>query len=274
MAYLDLHLLAQFLVKRRQRLVHEQDARFENDRARQRNALLLAAGKLIDLPIAETAELDDVEGSAHALLGLSPGNPAQLQRIGKVAGHRHVREQGIILEHHAEVALVGRRQRDIGVPEDDLAGIGPYEPGKDHQKGRLAGTRWTEQRQEFAACYIDADIIERFESAVGLCDIANRDRQRDLTHAASGRFEDHPSPKCIFDSKAATTDNPSCGGRNSDYYSCRNASKRLTISSVFFTHQSTDKTKPFLIFSGEFGSSAIFSFEIRPVSNALVFAGA
>ena len=61
MAHLDLHLLAQLLVEGRQRLVHQQDARLEDDGAGQRHALPLAAGQLVHLALAEPRELDHVE---------------------------------------------------------------------------------------------------------------------------------------------------------------------------------------------------------------------
>ena len=43
---LDLHVLAQLLVERAERLVHQHQLRLEHQRARQRHALLLAAGEL------------------------------------------------------------------------------------------------------------------------------------------------------------------------------------------------------------------------------------
>ena len=43
---LELHLLAQLLVERAERFVHQHDLRLEHQRARQGDALLLAAGEL------------------------------------------------------------------------------------------------------------------------------------------------------------------------------------------------------------------------------------
>ena len=60
-AQLDLHVLAQLLVERRQRLVHQHDARLEHDGARERHALALAARQLVDAPLAVAAELDQLE---------------------------------------------------------------------------------------------------------------------------------------------------------------------------------------------------------------------
>ena len=53
LADLELHLLAQLLVQSAQRLVHEDQLRLEHQRARHRDALLLAAGELGGSPFSE-----------------------------------------------------------------------------------------------------------------------------------------------------------------------------------------------------------------------------
>ncbi len=70
MLRLDLHLLAQILVERRQRLVHQQHARPVDDGARDRDALLLAARQLRGLAFAEAVEPDRCERGARLLLAL------------------------------------------------------------------------------------------------------------------------------------------------------------------------------------------------------------
>jgi len=66
----DLHLLAQILVERRQRLVHEQETRFEDDGARQRHALTLAARELRRPARGEVGKLDLVQGLGDPGRGL------------------------------------------------------------------------------------------------------------------------------------------------------------------------------------------------------------
>jgi hypothetical protein len=107
-ANLDLHFLSELLVERRQGLVHEQDARLEDDGAGERDALALTARELVDVAGTELAELDELEHLLHAIGDFRLADPAQPQGIADVAGDRHVREEGIVLEHHADVALVGR----------------------------------------------------------------------------------------------------------------------------------------------------------------------
>ena len=161
-AHLDSHLLAQFFVERRERLVHQQ-----------------APGKLMDLSIAEPRELHQVEGAAHALLDLSAGKTAQLQGVGEVARHGHVGKEGIVLEDHADVALVGWRQRDVPVAEPDLAAIRTDETGEHHQERGLARARRPKQCDELAAGDLEADVVKRLCASIRLGDVSDRDRQSD-----------------------------------------------------------------------------------------------
>ena len=79
-------------------------------RAGQRHALLLAAGQLVRIAVAEMRQLDQLAASRRRARR-SPlcGTLRDLQAEGDVLRDRHVREQRIGLEHHADVALVRRR---------------------------------------------------------------------------------------------------------------------------------------------------------------------
>ena len=69
-ADLELHLLAQLLVERAERLVHQHQLGLEHERARHRDALLLAAGELRRPAAAEAAELHHVERALDARVDL------------------------------------------------------------------------------------------------------------------------------------------------------------------------------------------------------------
>ena len=56
-AHLEAHLLAQVGVEIGQRLVEQQRLRLDDQRARQRDALLLAAGQFAGIAVGERAEL-------------------------------------------------------------------------------------------------------------------------------------------------------------------------------------------------------------------------
>ena len=105
---LDLHLLAQLEVQRAERLVEQQHPRAVDDRARQRDALALAADELRRLARA-------VAGEAT----ISSASPARVRRsalstlrirspYSTFSCDGHVREQRVVLEDRVDVARVGR----------------------------------------------------------------------------------------------------------------------------------------------------------------------
>src|SRR6185312_7063028 len=178
LADLDLHRLAELLVERRQRLVHQHDRRLEHDGARERDALALAAGQFVDAARTVATELDGVERGLNAPCDLGRRHAAQLQRKRDVARDVHVREERVALEHEAYVALVGCEAHDLALAEAHAADVRPDEPGQDHQERRLAGAGGSEQRQELAAADIEVDGVERARAVVRLRHPADRDRDR------------------------------------------------------------------------------------------------
>jgi len=69
------------------------------------------------------------------------------QSVGHVVEHRLVVvEQRVVLEHHADVALVGRHGGDVVVVEEDAARVGFIEAGDATQQRRLAaGSKGSQQ---------------------------------------------------------------------------------------------------------------------------------
>ena len=70
---LDLHLLAQLQVERAQRLVEQEHTRAHDERARQRDALLLAARELARPARLEPAQLHELERLACKPIALALG---------------------------------------------------------------------------------------------------------------------------------------------------------------------------------------------------------
>ena len=58
---LQLHVLAELEVERAERLVEQEHARMVDERAPERDALLLAAGELLRLALREPGEPDELE---------------------------------------------------------------------------------------------------------------------------------------------------------------------------------------------------------------------
>ena len=95
-------------VQRRQRLVEEQQRRRRRERARERHALLLAAGELRGIAVLVRRQMDEVEQLVHPRRNPRAIDLSCLQAVGDVAGDRQVREQRIRLEDDAVVPLTRR----------------------------------------------------------------------------------------------------------------------------------------------------------------------
>ena len=75
----------------------------------------------------------------------------------------HVREQRVVLEHHAEAALFRRQRIDAHLVEPDAAARELHEPGDAVERGRLAAAGRPEQADEFAALDRQRKLVERVE---------------------------------------------------------------------------------------------------------------
>ena len=102
------HLDAELGVEIRQRFVEQQHARADDDRAGERDALLLAAGELAGELLLVSGETDLRQHVADALPDLGGGEIAHAQPVRDILEDRQMREQRIVLEHEADVALVRR----------------------------------------------------------------------------------------------------------------------------------------------------------------------
>ncbi len=98
---------AQLGVEIRQRLVHEDQRRLDDDGAGDGHALLLAAGELSGQLVLLAGELHEPERMRHARRAVGGRDAAHPQAEADVLGDGHVRKQRVVLEHHAEAALFG-----------------------------------------------------------------------------------------------------------------------------------------------------------------------
>ncbi|MCY1305838.1 hypothetical protein D9M70_556640 [compost metagenome] len=117
---LDLHLLAQFRIERRKRLVEQEHVRIGRQRPHQGHALALSPGELSGHPLGMVLERDKGEKLGDPFVDRRMLHPLQFQAEGDVAADRQVREKRVVLEDDIDVALVGRQVRDWLAFEIDL----------------------------------------------------------------------------------------------------------------------------------------------------------
>jgi hypothetical protein len=127
---LHLHLLAEFQVERPERLVEQQHHGAVDDRPGQRDALSLAPRQFARLSRLETREADHLKRLHAAAGALRAGHLADPHPVLDVLGHGHVREQGVVLEHGVDLAVVWRQSADVSPRELDQARVGLLEASR------------------------------------------------------------------------------------------------------------------------------------------------
>ena len=92
LAQFDLHLLAQLGVQIRQRLVEQEHARPDYQRASERHALLLAAGHAARMTLLIARKSDNRERCTDALRTLGARHPPHLEAEGDIFRGGHMWE--------------------------------------------------------------------------------------------------------------------------------------------------------------------------------------
>ena len=173
-----LRAFAEIPVQRRHRLVEEQQQRLLDERPRQRDALLLAAGQLVRLAAREGAELDLREHGGDALLDLGARDRLLAQTERHVVEHGEMREERVGLEHHVDRSPVRRHVGHVAAVQEDAPRVGGSQPGNEAQQRGLAATRVAEQAEVFAAADVERDAAHRLDAGEGLRDIVEAQNRR------------------------------------------------------------------------------------------------
>ena len=96
--------------------------------------LLLATRHFPQITTGKVLQLDQRQHPLDAFCRLSPWRAARFKPIGDVLGSRHVREQGIVLEHDADSALVRWQTGQVSATDGDSPGVLPDETTDSAQK--------------------------------------------------------------------------------------------------------------------------------------------
>ena len=109
----------------------------------------------------------------HPLVDLLLRALADAQAEGDVVPHRHVLEGGVVLEHEADAAVLGRHARSRPRPGSRPAGVGLLEARDHSQQRRLAAAARPEQRGQRAVGHLDRDVVEGDEVPELLAGVLN-----------------------------------------------------------------------------------------------------
>ena len=184
-AQFELHRLAQLAVERPQRLVHQQHVGLDDEGPGERHALLLSTGKLLHRATGIAVELDERKRRRDAPGDLGPRGAADFEAVADIPGDVEMREEGIVLEHHANVAAPCRQRRDIARADEDSAALRLEIAGDEVEQRRFARPRRAEQGQELAGMDIEIRRQQRRDAAIALADRGEPQGTATVAHGVS-----------------------------------------------------------------------------------------
>ena len=141
----------------------------------QGHALLLADGKFVRFRPGLVTQLDHVQRLLQFPRRIEFPAITESQAIADVLLDCHVREQREVLEHHVELAGVGREIGDVLTVQENAAAIRVLETADHAQGRRLAATRRPQHRHVLAVFDAQAEIVDCGQIAEGLRDLLQFD---------------------------------------------------------------------------------------------------
>ncbi len=190
------HRPGRLRVETARRLVREQQLRTHDEGAGKRDALLLAAGKVLGIVVQPLAQ-------AHArkdlpCLAFGIGAIGELERQHDVLERSQRREKLERLEHEAEQATAQRRalilvqREEIDAADPHRARARRIEPGEEREERRLARARGADHRDRFAGGDLEIDVAQNDEvtrtALHGLADAPGDQNAAVVFHAVAAAF--------------------------------------------------------------------------------------
>jgi len=198
------HLDAELGVQVRERLVEEEDLGVADDGAADRHALALAARELPRLPLEQLLDPQQSCRLPHPRLDLGLGELPHLEPERHVVVDGHVRVEGVVLEDHGNVAVLGGQVvhealADVDLPRRDLLEAGDHPEG-----GGLPAPRRADEDHELLVPDVEVHVLDR----VHLIELLVQILQHDLCHRQASWAGRGLRPWC-FRRSAPKCSNPS-----------------------------------------------------------------
>src|SRR5262249_29795665 len=134
------------------------------------DALAHAAGELVRVVAGKARQSRAREVMSHDLLDGGGAGAAHLEAIGRVAPHRHPREDRVALEDHGICRPLRARGCNL-----DCARRDRLEAGKDAQERGLAASARAYDHEEFALRDLERYPVDGDKLAEGLVQIVDAD---------------------------------------------------------------------------------------------------
>lgn len=124
-------------------------------------------------------KLDQAEHFLDAGVDFRFWGAGDLETEGDVVVYRHVGEQRVGTEHHADIALV-RLQRALVLAVDGQRAAGRrFEAGDHAQDGRLAAARRSEEGDELTLLDRHVEVLDDLNRAEGFLNVGQREKRHE-----------------------------------------------------------------------------------------------
>ncbi len=85
---------------------------------------------------------------------------ADLEAVGHVVVHAHVRIERVVLEHHRDAAILGLQIGHAPGIDIDIAAGGAFQPGHHPQQRGFAAAGRADHHDEFAVRHVEVDLFD------------------------------------------------------------------------------------------------------------------
>ena len=185
---LPAHAHAQERIQGGERFVEQEHRGVGDERAGERDPLLLPAGELRGHALPVVVHVDQLELLECHRVALGLRHSAHPQAERDVVQAVQVREQRVVLEHHGGRALGGRQAADV-VSVDEDPPRADLLVARDHPQGRgLAATGRSEQAAVAAGGHGEVHVVDGGDAAVGLHDVVQLDAALGRGRRRGGRL--------------------------------------------------------------------------------------
>ena len=187
------HAIGGIAVEVAGRFIGEHQRRAVHQRARDRDPLRFTPGEHLHRIVGPPAQADRLEHRQRARPRLGARHLEQLQRQRDVLQQRQLRQQVEGLEHEADAPAPQRGERvvakrgEVDAVEQYAAAVGPVEPCHHVEQRRLAGARFTHERDRLASLHRERQPVEQRTRAIDAHPLADFDQLQQCAHSGSGQ---------------------------------------------------------------------------------------
>ena len=165
-------------VKTRGRLIQHQDAWRIDQRTRNRESSLHAAGERLHLILCAIGQLEEFKQLIGAFGNLLVRQTEEATEDEKVLAHGQLLVKGLLLMHHTDLAADARAISVWVAPQDAECPRGARRDARDHaHRRRLPRPIRAEEAEELAVTDVEINGVHRRPLPEGLCQTSGADQR-------------------------------------------------------------------------------------------------